>query len=66
MSDPKNTRKTLIDFVYFRRTPSEQTYAEIVRKIDIKKLRGYLKNYKLKTAKTVMKIVKNMLFDKYA
>ncbi|MGC9037833.1 MAG: type IV toxin-antitoxin system AbiEi family antitoxin domain-containing protein [Candidatus Micrarchaeia archaeon] len=55
VSDPE---KTLIDFVYFRRTLSEQTYAEIVRRIDIKKLRGYLKNYKPKTAKTVMKIVK--------
>jgi len=55
VSDPE---KTLIDFVYFRRTLSGQTYSEIIKKIDKEKLRYYLKNYSFKTAKTVRNIIK--------
>ena len=54
VSDPE---KTLIDFVYFRRTLSSKTYYEIVKRIDKKKLNEYLKHYNSKTVKTVRNIV---------
>ncbi len=54
VSDPE---KTLIDFVYFRRTLSSQTYYGIVKRIDKKKLNKYLKHYSSKIVKTVRNIV---------
>jgi len=54
VSDPE---KTLIDFVYFRKPLSSQTYNEILRHVDRKVLNNYLTHYSNKVAKTVRNIV---------
>ncbi|MEM3215679.1 MAG: hypothetical protein QXS17_02060, partial [Candidatus Micrarchaeaceae archaeon] len=52
-----DAEKTLIDFVYFRKTLSEQTYRDIIKRIDKKKLDQYLEQYNYKIAKTVRRII---------
>ena len=54
VSDPE---KTLIDFVYFRKALSGQTYADMIKDVDRKVLNQYLKHYNEKVVKTVRNIV---------
>lgn len=55
VSDPE---KTLIDLFYFRRTLSAQDYSGVLRAINLKTLRNYLKVYDKRTKSIVTKFVK--------
>ncbi|MDE1823409.1 MAG: hypothetical protein KGH50_03730, partial [Candidatus Micrarchaeota archaeon] len=55
VSDPE---KTLIDLFYYKRRMSVQDYAELLKRIKPRKLRGYLKAYDGHTKATVLNFVK--------
>ncbi len=50
--------KTFIDIIYFRQPLDKETIREFRKKIDVNKLKGYLKVYPLNFKKKVMKIFK--------
>lgn len=55
-----DVEKTFIDMVYFKEKMSEEVIKNITEKLNIKKLKGYLKDYPKRTQKTVLKqIFKN-------
>ncbi len=50
--------KTFIDMVYFNEIPDGKTLKKLKRKIDLKKLMGYLKKYPEKIKKRVLSVAK--------
>ena len=49
--------KTLIDLVYFNEVPSEEVLKEIKKKLDLQKLKNYLKVFNHKFKKRVMDLI---------
>lgn len=52
-----DVEKTLIDLAYFNETPSEEVLNEIRRRIDPRRLKFYLKNFKPKMRQRVLKLI---------